>query len=66
MKDEEGNQRTRDYAFCYQLAYENGVVAIPCSSFYSKEDAHIGERYIRFAFCKEVEMIKDAGKRLKK
>jgi aspartate/methionine/tyrosine aminotransferase len=36
MKDDEGNPRTKDYAFCIQLAYENGVVAIPCSPFYSK------------------------------
>lgn len=35
LKDEQGNARTNDYAFCIQLAYENGVVAIPCSPFYS-------------------------------
>lgn len=66
MKDDEGNPRTKDYAFCIQLAHENGVVAIPCSPFYSKEDAHLGERYIRFAFCKDEEMIREAGKRLNK
>ena len=42
MKDEEGKPRTKDYAFCVQMAYEEGVVAIPCSPFYSKEDAHLG------------------------
>lgn len=52
MKDEDGNPRTRDYAFCYQLAHEEGVVGIPCTPFYSKEDTNLGETYIRFAFCK--------------
>ena len=64
-KDEEGNTRTKDYAFCIQLAYKEGVVAIPCSPFYSKEDSHLGEKYVRFAFCKPEEMIRDAGKRMK-
>ena len=63
--DEQGNKRTKDYAFCTQLAYEEGVVAIPCSAFYSKEDVHLGEKYVRFAFCKDESMIKDAGKRIK-
>ena len=52
-KDEEGEQRAKYYAFCIQLAYEDGVVAIPCSAFYSNEDSHLEERYIRFAFCKD-------------
>ncbi len=65
LTDEQGNKRTKDYAFCVQLAYEEGVVAIPCSPFYSKEDSHLGERYIRFAFCKDESMIKEAGKRMK-
>ena len=52
MKDEQGNPRTKDYAFCIQMAYEEGVVAIPCSPFYSKEDSYLGEKYVRFAFCK--------------
>jgi aspartate/methionine/tyrosine aminotransferase len=38
MVDEYGNRRPRDYAFCLQLAYEQRVVAIPCSVFYSKKD----------------------------
>ena len=65
MVDENGNKRTRDYAFCYQLAHEEGVVGIPCTPFYSQEDANLGEQYIRFAFCKEEQMIRDAGQRLK-
>ena len=64
LKDEEGNERTRDYAFSVQLAYEDGVVAIPCSPFYSLEEKKIGEKYVRFAFCKDEELIVEAGKRM--
>lgn len=65
MTDEHGNQRTKDWAFCHKLANEEKVVAIPCSPFYSEEDAYLGANYVRFAFCKEADMIRDAGKRLK-
>jgi kynurenine--oxoglutarate transaminase/cysteine-S-conjugate beta-lyase/glutamine--phenylpyruvate transaminase/kynurenine aminotransferase len=34
--DEEGKPRTKDFAFAFQLAYENGVVCIPCSPFYGQ------------------------------
>ncbi len=40
--DENGNKRTKDFAFCFQLAHEEGVVAIPCSPFYSAEDSQLG------------------------
>jgi len=42
MKDQHGNPRTRDWAFCNQLAYERSVVGVPCTAFYSKEDANLG------------------------
>lgn len=33
---EEGQDRnSRDLAFCYQMAFEDGVVIVPCSSFFS-------------------------------
>lgn len=53
FKDDQGNDRTKDYAFAIQLAYENGVVVIPCSPFYDVKDKHLGEKYVRFAFCKD-------------
>lgn len=34
--DDDGNPRTKDYAFSIKLAYEEGVVAVPCSPFYAK------------------------------
>ena len=57
LVDENGHKRTKDYAFAYQLANENKVVCIPISPFYDAKDGHLGERYVRFAFCKEEDMI---------
>ena len=51
--DENGQKRSKDYAFAYQLAFENKVVCIPVSPFYSTKDTHLGEKYVRFAFCKD-------------
>lgn len=65
MKDEEGTPRTKDWAFAYQLANENKVVCIPMSPFYDKSQAQLGARYVRFAFCKTEEMIREAAKRMK-
>jgi aspartate/methionine/tyrosine aminotransferase len=64
--DEHGNRRTKDYAFAYQLAYENRVVCIPCSPFYDKANEDLGSKYVRFAFCKDEELIREVGRRLKK
>lgn len=66
LKDEHGNPRTKDYAFAYQLAYENKVVCIPCSPFYDKANEELGSKYVRFAFCKDEETIKEAARRLNK
>ena len=66
MTDDEGNKRSKDYAFAYQLANENKVVCIPISPFYGPDEVHLGEKYVRFAFCKDEEMILEASKRLQK
>lgn len=57
LHDENGEKRTRDYAFAYQLALENKVVCIPCSPFYDPSNVSEGEKYVRFAFCKGDELI---------
>ena len=62
--DSDGNKRTKDYAFAYQLAHENGVICIPCSPFYDKRNLADGERYVRFAFCKSDAEILEAGSRM--
>jgi aspartate/methionine/tyrosine aminotransferase len=64
LYDEHGQKRTKDFAFAYQLAYENKVVCIPLSPFYAGNESHLGERYVRFACCKDDELILEASKRL--
>jgi len=48
------------------LTSEIGVACIPPESFYSPEHAHLGQGYVRFAFCKSDEMLVEAGRRLEK
>jgi N-succinyldiaminopimelate aminotransferase len=48
--------------FCRELPERAGVVAIPTGVFY--EDASIGRRLVRFAFCKRLEVIDEAARRL--
>ncbi|HEY0754880.1 MAG TPA: aminotransferase class I/II-fold pyridoxal phosphate-dependent enzyme [Ktedonobacteraceae bacterium] len=52
--------------FAHHLIREIGVVCIPPESFYSKEHAHLGEGYVRFAFCKSDELLEQAQQRLAK
>lgn len=40
--DENGQKRTKDYAFAYQLVNEHKVVCIPVSPFYDAKDSHLG------------------------
>lgn len=52
--DEKTNEkRNKDMAFCIKMVKEQGVVAIPCSSFYDPADIKLGENMVRFAFCKD-------------
>ncbi len=48
--------------FCRDLPHSAGVVAIPSSVFY---DSPVGDRYVRFAFCKRPEVLTEALQRLK-
>lgn len=41
-----------------------GVASIPPTTFYSQEHAHLGNRYVRFAFCKSDDMLQQVQKRL--
>ncbi|KAL7421511.1 arylformamidase [Cryptotrichosporon argae] len=56
--------RGADFRLCWWLAQELKVVAIPPSEFYCKEHEKIGERFARFAFCKDIPLLKQAGERL--
>lgn len=56
--------RHRDFKLAYWLIKEFGVVAIPPTDFYSDENKAIAENYLRFAVCKDDELLVEAGKRL--
>jgi N-succinyldiaminopimelate aminotransferase len=49
-------------AFCRQLPQHHGVVAIPTSVFY---DSDAGDCLVRFAFCKQPNVLAEALTRLK-
>ncbi len=51
-------------AFCLALPERAGVVAIPTSVFYDHKEA--GAPYVRFAFCKRVDVLAGATERLRK
>ncbi len=48
--------------FCMSLPEEAGVVAVPCSVFYS--DERMGQDHIRFCFAKSDALLAEAGDRL--
>jgi N-succinyldiaminopimelate aminotransferase len=53
-----------DVAFCHHLIDDVGVAAIPPSAFY--DHAEYGKTYVRFAFCKKEETLREAVRRLEK
>ncbi|MFO0830932.1 MAG: aminotransferase class I/II-fold pyridoxal phosphate-dependent enzyme [Phycisphaerales bacterium] len=53
-----------DRAFCEYLTKEVGVAAIPPSVFY--ETKELGRTLARFAFCKKIETINEACRRLER
>ncbi|WP_236073074.1 pyridoxal phosphate-dependent aminotransferase [Streptomyces tardus] len=50
------------FAFCRELPDRCGVVAIPNAVFYDHREE--GAHFVRFAFCKRPEVIREAGARL--
>lgn len=56
--------RPKDFKLAYWLIKEFGVVAIPPTEFYSKENQKIAENYLRFAVCKDNHLLEEAGRRL--
>lgn len=55
-----------DVGFCKHLAANVGVAAIPPSAFYSEQNKALGRRYVRFAFCKTMELLEQAKERLQR
>ena len=52
-----------DDAFARRMAAEAGVAAVPGSSFF--HEPALGVDLVRFAFCKKVETLEEAGRRLR-
>ena len=52
------------FEFTRYLTKEIGVACIPPESFYGSEHAHLGQGYVRFAFCKSDEMLQQVHERL--
>ncbi|KAF4977572.1 hypothetical protein FZEAL_5943 [Fusarium zealandicum] len=57
--------RPRDFKLAWFLIQEVGVAAIPPTEFYTEKNAHLAENYIRFAVCKEDEVLEQAKERLR-
>ncbi|KAK2625913.1 hypothetical protein QTJ16_005225 [Diplocarpon rosae] len=57
--------RPRDFKLSWFLIQEVGVAAIPPTEFYTDKNAHIGEDWLRFAVCKEDEVLERAKERLR-
>jgi len=57
--------RPRDFKMSWFLIMELGVAAIPPSEFYTDERAHLAEDWMRFAVCKNDDVLEKAKERLR-
>ena len=57
--------RPRDFKMMWLLIMELGVAAIPPTEFYTDENAHLGEDWLRFAVCKNDDVLEGAKDRLR-
>jgi aminotransferase len=64
MTDISGFGFPNDTEFARYLTKEIGVTAVPGSSFYHQPE--YGFKHVRFAFCKVLETLRQAGERLQK
>lgn len=55
--------RGTPFEFTRYLIQKIGVACIPPESFYGQEHAHIGENYVRFAFCKSDALLEEVHTR---
>ncbi|GAA97793.1 uncharacterized protein L969DRAFT_52903 [Mixia osmundae IAM 14324] len=58
--------RPRDWHAAWFIAQTALVVSIPPTDFYAPQHYHLGEKYIRLSFAKDLDTLRDAGKRLQK
>ena len=57
--------RPRDFKMSWFLMREVGVAAIPPTDFYKEGNEKMGEDWLRFAVCKEDEVLERAKERLR-
>ena len=57
--------RPRDFKLSWFCIMELGVAAIPPTEFYTDENAYLGEDWLRFAVCKNDEVLDAAKERLR-
>jgi kynurenine aminotransferase len=57
--------RPRDFKLAWFLIMELGVAAIPPTEFFTDENAHIVEDWLRFAVCKDNQVLERAKERLR-
>lgn len=57
--------RPRDFKLTWFLIHEVGVAVVPPTEFYTDQNAHIAEDYIRFAVCKPDDVLETAKERLR-
>jgi aminotransferase len=53
-----------DVAFAERMAREIGVAVVPGSSFFSRPE--LGRDVVRFSFCKRLETLEEAGRRMRR
>lgn len=57
--------RPRDFKLCWFLIQELGVAAIPPSEFCTDENAYLVQDYLRFAVCKNDDVLEAAKEKLR-
>lgn len=57
--------RPRDFKLSWFLIMEFGLAAVPPTEFYTQQNAHLAENYLRFAVCKNDDVLDAAKERLK-
>ncbi|KAL9004812.1 MAG: hypothetical protein Q9188_002377 [Gyalolechia gomerana] len=58
-------ERTRDFKLSWFLIMELGVAAIPPTEFYTEKNMWMAEDWLRFAVCKEDDVLEGAKERLR-
>ena len=58
-------ERPRDFKLSWFFIMELGVAAIPPTEFYTDENAYLAEDWLRFAICKDDEVLEGAKERLR-